>query len=81
MYRRYLGRICRGRVQRAFRSLLSCLWNALSDSVFLVIWLFTLQCPAVPGQFVAADITKMGKVCELHICDNMMKVKRKVICI
>lgn len=55
-----------------------CSW---SDPVFLVIWLFTLQCPAVPGHFVAADITKMGKVCELDTCDNRMKVKRKVICI
>lgn len=52
-----------------------------SDSVFLVIWLFTPQCLAVPGHFAAADITKMGKVCELDTCDNRMKVKRKVICI
>lgn len=50
-----------------------------SGSVFLVILLFTLQCPAVPEQFVAADITKMGKVCELDTCNNSMKVKRKVI--
>lgn len=52
-----------------------------SVSVFLVIWLFTLQYPAVPGQFVAAAKTKVGEVCELLRCDNRMEVKRKVICI
>lgn len=56
---------------------MKCIWG---DSVLLVIWLFTLQCPAVRRPFIAPDVTKMGKVCELDACDKMMIAKTKVIC-